>query len=146
MRLLASVLALCLLVSGCTLWKQPKNPSWKNATGSEQYERLMWKSIQEKNWKDAGAHLAPMFVGVSADGRRFDRAGWLEHWKNIEIRDLSLGELTVQSSGADMVVTYELQLQASGIPAAAKGFRVVSVWQQLQRGWVLTAQSATVIQ
>jgi hypothetical protein len=43
----------------------------------------------------------------------------------------------------DMTVVYELHLEAAGIPGAAKGFRVISVWQQLKRGWVLISHSAT---
>src|SRR5258708_34509335 len=143
MRLLASVLLLCLLVSGCTIGKQPKNPSWKGATGAEQYERLLWKAIQEKNWTEVQAHLAPAFVAVLPDGRKLDRAQWIEHWKSQPLRELSLGEVSVQPNGADMVIVYELHLQADGIPADGKGIRVVSVWQQLKRGWILISQAAT---
>jgi len=142
MRLLSSILVLTLLLSGCTLWKQQKKPSWNGATGAEQYERLLWKAIQEKSWREVEAHLAPMFVAVQPDGRKFDRAGWIEYWKAQPVNECSLGDMTVQPSGADMVVVYELHLQAAGIPAA-RGIRVISVWQQFQRGWVLISHSAT---
>jgi hypothetical protein len=142
MRLLTVVLALSLLVSGCTVWKQPKNPSWKGATGAEQYERLMWKAIQEKSWRDAETHLAPNFVAVLPDGRKLDRSGWIGHWKTQPVREFFLGEVSVQPNGADMVTVYELRLQGDG-PATGKGMRVVSVWQQLKRGWVLISQSFT---
>lgn len=145
MRLLSSVLILGLVISGCTVWKQQKNPSWKGATGAEQYERLLWKAIQEKSWGEVEAHLAPAFVAVPPDGRRLDRAAWIEHWKAHPVREFSLGELSVQPNGADMVVVYELRLQSEGAAAAAKGIRVVSVWQLLKKGWVLISQSSTTI-
>ena len=137
------MLILCLLVSGCTLWKQQKNPSWNGATGAEQYERLLWKAIQEKKWGEVEAHLAPTFVAVLPDGRKLDRAGWIEYWKAQPVREFSLGEISVQPNGADMVLVYQLHLQAQGIPAADKGFRVISVWQQLKQGWVLISYSST---
>ena len=91
-------------------------------------------------------HLAPAFVGVNASGQKFDRTGWLEYWKSAAVTDLSLGELTVEPEGPDMVVTYELHLAgASAASASSSSVRVVSVWQQLKKGWVLIAQSLTPI-
>ena len=139
------VLALLLTSSSCSIWKEPRSPSWKSAAGAEQYELLMWKAIRAGDWKEVEAHMAPLFAGAGPAGEKLDRAAFIERWKAVKIRDLSMGEATVQPSGTDMVVTYELHLDASGLPAAPKGLRIVSVWQQLKRGWVLTAQSATPI-
>jgi hypothetical protein len=83
---------------------------------------------------------------VNAEGKLFDRAGWLEQWKNAPVQDFSLGELQVQPEGPDMKVTYTLQIQAAGTAAATTGLQVVSVWQQLKKGWVLSATSMTPIQ
>jgi len=137
--------SLIVLLIGCTAWKEPKNKTWDNAPGAEQHERSMWQAMRDKHWTEVEHRLAPMFVGVDPEGQKFDRAGWVEHWKNVQIRDLSLGELSVQPNGADMVITYELHLDAieSGHPFAAKGLRVISVWQELKKGWTLTAQSVT---
>jgi hypothetical protein len=132
----------CLLLVGCA--GEPKHATWVNATGAEQHERLMWKAIQEKSWTDFEHHLSATFVGVNAEGKLFDRAGWLEQWKSAAVQDFSLGELQVQPEGPDMKVTYILQLQGPG--AAPAGWRVVSVWQQLKRGWVLSAMSMTPVQ
>jgi len=136
------LLLLVLASSGCTVWKEQKSPSWTAASGSEHYERLMWKAVQSKDWKELGAHLAPTFTGVAADGASLDRAAWIERWKSHPVTEFSLGELSVQPNGSDMVVTYELHLQGGG-SASSKGFRVVSVWQELKKGWVLIAQVAT---
>ena len=101
----------------------------------------MWQNFRDKDWKDVEHHLAPMFIGVDPEGKKFDRDGWLARWKNVQIRDLSIGEVSVQPNGADMVITYELRLDADSF--AGKTFRVVSVWQEAKKGWILTAQSLT---
>jgi len=135
------LLILCLALSGCL--KSPGKGPWANATGAEQYERLMWDAIRDKKWNDVENHLAPMFVGVDTHGKQYDRAGWLDHWKSIQIRDYSLGEVAVQPNGADMVVAYEIRAsgEMSGQPIPDAGVRVVSVWQQLKKGWVMIAQT-----
>jgi ketosteroid isomerase-like protein len=142
-RLFAISLLLCSILTGC--WKQPSRYNWSNAPGTEQYERLMWQAIRDKDWTEVERHLAPAFVGSDARGRSYDRAAWIEHWKATQIRDFSLGEVAVQPDGADMVVTYEVRLngEESGQPLLSAPVRMVSVWQQLKKGWILIAQSGT---
>jgi hypothetical protein len=106
----------------------------------------MWQSIQGKDWANVERRLSPTFVGVNAEGRMFDRAGWLELWKNAQLTEFSLGELQVQPEGPDMKVTYILNLPASGKGPAPAGQRVVSIWQQLKTRWLLSATSITPIQ
>ncbi len=132
------VLVVCL--TGCTIGKEPKHPTWKNATGAEQYERLMWQAIREKDWKNVQYHLAPTFVGVNAKGQSFDRAGWVGYWKASPVSDFSLGEVSVQPNGPDMTVTYVIRLSSSNSGTA---LRVISVWQQIKGGWTLIATSMT---
>jgi len=138
------VVGLSILLSGCA--GEPKHPTWNNSTGAEQHERLMWKAIQDKDWVNVERRLSPTFVGVNAEGRMFDRAGWLELWKNAQVTEFSLGELQVQPEGPDMKVTYILSLPASGKGSAPAGQRVVSIWQQLKTRWLLSATSITPIQ
>jgi hypothetical protein len=128
-----------LLVSGCTIGKESKHPTWKNATGAEQYERLMWQAIRDKDWKEVEYRLAPTFVGVNPKGQIFDRAGWIEYWKTAPVGGYSLGEVSVQPNGPNMTVTYVLHLEGF----ADGGLRVTSVWQQVKAGWILTSTSAT---
>ena len=106
----------------------------------------MWKAIQGKDWVNVERHLSPTFVGVNAEGRMFDRAGWLELWKSAQVTEFSLGELQVQPEGPDMKVTYILSLPASGKSPAPAGQRVVSVWQQLKTRWLLSTTAITPIQ
>ena len=139
------VVGLSILLSGCA--GEPKHPTWKNATGAEQHERLMWQAIQGKDWANVERHLSPTFVGVTADGGMFDRAGWLEQWKSAEVREFSLGEVQVQPEGIDMKVTYIFHVQASAkalLPSS--GLRVVSIWQDVKGRWMLSAMSMTPIQ
>jgi hypothetical protein len=132
-------LFLCVTLAGC--WSEPGKFNWKNAPGAEQYERLMWQAIQEKEWQQVQSHLAPVFVGVAPDGRNFDGSGWVGYWKALQVSDFSLGDLTVTPDGPDMVVTYVLNLNGTAVPSG--GLRVVSVWQQVKRGWILISQSET---
>lgn len=119
----------------------PKKATWSNATGAEQYERLMWQSAASGNWRDFERRLAPAFVGVDASGKSFDRAGWIERWKNAGVHDFAPGEIQVQPAGPEMVLTYELNLGG----ASSQRLRVVSVWQQVKSGWILIACSMTPI-
>jgi hypothetical protein len=133
---------LALFVLGC-YGGVPKHPSWKNATGAEQYERLMWQSMRDKDWSSVHARLAPSFTGVTARGRMLDREGWEAYWKSAPPKEFSIAEPTVQSNGADMVVTYVLHLnRKSGVSGDAAS-RVVSVWQEVRGGWILIATSHT---
>jgi len=139
------VVGLCFLAAGCA--GEPKHPTWKNATGAEQHERLMWQAIHDKDWTNVERHLSPTFTGVTADGRMFDRAGWLEQWRSSEMREFSLGEVQTQPEGTDMKVAYILQLRASAraqLPSSS--LRVVSIWQEVKSRWMLTAMSITAIQ
>jgi hypothetical protein len=139
------VVGLCSLAAGCA--GEPRHPTWKNATGAEQHEHLMWQSIQGKDWANVERHLSPTFVGVTADGRMFDRAGWLQQWQSTQVQEFSLGEVQVHPEGIDMKVTYIFHVQASAIgPPPSSGFRVVSIWQDVKSRWLLSATSITPIQ
>ena len=136
--------SLFLLAIGCSAGV-PKHTTWSNATGAEQYERLMWNAIRDQDWNAVQHRLAPMFVGVNPAGRAMDRAAWVEYWQGAHIADFSLGEFTVQPAGADMVVTYVLHLTSTGGAQLPPVLRVVSVWQGIKTEWILTATSATPI-
>ncbi|HXO38057.1 MAG TPA: nuclear transport factor 2 family protein [Candidatus Acidoferrum sp.] len=139
------VVGFCILFAGCA--GEPKHPTWKNATGAEQNERLMWQSIQGKDWANVERHLSPTFVGVTADGRMFDRAGWQQQWQSTQVQEFSLGEVQVHPEGSDMKVTYVFHIQAPATVALpSSGFRVVSIWQDVKSRWLLSAISITPIQ
>lgn len=140
--LLSAFLFISFLV-GCA--GPPKNPTWSNATGAEQYERLMWQAIQNRDWTNFEHRLAPAFVGVGPGGKAFDRANWVEHWKQAGITGYSLGEVAVQPGGPDLIITYVITFAgdnyANVIPS--NRMRVVSVWQQVRSRLVQTTCSMT---
>jgi hypothetical protein len=145
MRIVITMLVCFAILVGCA--GAPKHPTWKNATGAEQHERLMWRAIHDKDWVNVEGHLSPTFTGVTADGKMFDRAGWMEQWKNSDLREFSLGEVQTQPEGTDMKVTYIFSLQTSAKPlVTSSGLRVVSIWQEVKSRWMLTATSMTPIQ
>ena len=148
MRLLPiSIVLTGLMLSGCNLWNQPRQPNWTNATAAEHFERLMLKAIHDKDWAMVERHLAPLFVGAGPRGETLDHASWIEFWKKAQVKDFSIGEFSTQPDGPDMVATYVLHFDGaeSSQVVPAKGLRMVSVWQELKGGWVLTSQSATPI-
>src|SRR5512137_2388697 len=95
-----STVVMALSLAGCA-GGEPKHPTWKNATGAEQYERLMWQAVRDKDWKEVEYRLAPTFVGVNAKGQVLDRAGWVQYWKAGQMKGFSFGEVSVQPNGAD---------------------------------------------
>jgi hypothetical protein len=139
------VVCLSILLSGCA--GEPKHPTWKNATGAEQHERLMWQAIHDKDWVNVERHLSPTFVGVTPNGRMFDRAGWVEQWKGADVQEFSLGDMQIQPEGTDMKVTYIVHVKASAmVLLPSSGLRVISIWQEVKGRWMLTAMSITAIQ
>lgn len=142
---LSSLLA-CLFFGfmvGCA--GPPKHPTWSNATGAEQHERLMWQAMRNKDWTNFERSLAPAFVGIDSTGKSFHRAAWVERWKEAAITDYALGEMEVQPGGPDLVVTYLITLPSRN-PAnanAVQRLRVVSVWQHVKSRLILISSSMT---
>lgn len=131
-----------LLAAGCA--GAPKHPTWSNATSAEHMERLMWQAVREKDWSNFERHLSPTFIGVNAEGKAFDSAGWLACWQSAQIEETTLDEVSVQPEGSDMKLTYELRFRGQGPCLASPGpVRVVSVWQQIKARLVLTTTAIT---
>ena len=139
---LLPVLVLSAVLSACTMWDKPKATTWSNATGAEQFERLLWQEIKAANWPEVEKHLAPTFVVVSPGGVR-DRAAEMAFLRRLAVQDYALGDLEVRTSGSDMVVTYSMTLQASldGDPLPAGPWRMMTVWQQMGSTWTAIAHS-----
>ncbi len=139
---LLPVLALSVALSACTMWDKPKATTWSNATGAEQFERLMWQEIKAANWAEVEKHLAPTFVVQSPDGLR-DRAAEMAFLRRLAVKDFALGEVEVRPNGNDMVVTYSIAVEATldGRPMPSGPWRVMTVWQQVGTTWTAIAQS-----
>jgi hypothetical protein len=138
---LAAALAAC---SACTMWKEKPANAWSSATGAEQFERLMWRDVKEKQWAQVESHLAPTFAALSAGGTR-DRAATMDYLKSLSLADYTLGDFNVTTNGADMVVTYTARVTGTykGQPLAPEPIRMMTVWQQVTKNWVAIAHSET---
>ena len=144
-RLYPVLMALMLgtvLTAGC--WAEKKPATWSSATAPEQFERLFWDSVKAKDWQEVQNRLAPNFVSQSRAGTE-DKAAFLARLQRMELQEVSIGDVQVQSNGADMVVTYTLSMSGSsgGQPMAAGPVRMMSVWQQVKRGWIMIAHTET---
>ncbi len=139
---LLPVLVLSAAMCACTMWDKPKASTWSNATGAEQFERLLWQEIKAANWAGVETRLAPAFVVVSPGGVR-DRAAEMAFLRRLAVQDYALGEVEVRPSGNDMVVTYSMTLQASfdGHPLPSGPWRMMTVWQQVGNTWTVIAHS-----
>lgn len=137
-RGLTLVLA-ALLLAGCG---SPKPNTWSGATGAEQFERLFWQSIQQKDWTNVEHHLASNFVATTPTGR-LERADALARIKQLDIQDFTLGDVDVRPAGSDMVVTYDITLHGTvgGQPLPATPVHMMTVWQQVKHGWIAVAHA-----
>ncbi len=139
---LAAAVFLVTVLSGCTMYDKPKTTTWANATGAEQFERLMWQEIKAGNLPEVEKRLASTFVALSPSGVR-DRAAEMDLLRRFALKEYSLGELEVRPNGNDMVVTYTLTLDGTldGQPVPPGPWRVMTVWQQVGTNWAAIAQS-----
>jgi len=142
-RLTTLVLSLMLWLSGCTIWGEHKPHAWTEVTGGESLERVFWEQVKNKKWTELEPHLAATYVLVTPE-RSFERAAALEHWKQLDVREYSLGDFNVQPNGNTYVVAYTLILRGklAGQPLPNTPMRAMTVWQHLARDWYAIAHSA----
>jgi hypothetical protein len=123
------------------MWKNPPR-GWAGATGGEQLERQFWKDVADQHWSGLQRHLASKFTLTTPEGF-FGADQALEHWKQLELQDYSLGNFKVEPNGADVVVSYTLTLRGTraGQPMSSAPTYVMSVWQEVGPRWLLIARS-----
>lgn len=137
---LAALVSLFLAVSivACTEGKPPQSQAWSAATGAEAYERLMWKSIRDGDFKQVERHLAPIYTLTTRSGIA-GRNRALDYFRGLNLSDVVIGDLQVRPEGADMVVSYTASLQSK--TGAAQKYYMTTVWQQVKKGWIAIAHS-----
>lgn len=147
MRIATSALILLALAGllGCTVWGEHKPTAWTDVTGGESLERIFWHEVEAGHWAELESRMAPNFVLITSQGA-FDRAAAIEHWKQLQLQDFSLGELQSQLNGDTYTVVYILNIRemVHGKPVPIAPYRALTVWQrQAKEEWVMIAHSAT---
>jgi hypothetical protein len=132
-------LGLALFTTACTEGKPPQSQAWSAATGAEAYERLWWKAIQDRDFKTAERHLAPIYTLTTPAGIK-NRDQAIPYLESLKLTSISLGELEVKPEGPDMVVSYSAVVQRTA-SSAPQRYYMTTVWQQVKRGWIAIAHT-----
>lgn len=124
------------------MWRQPAK-GWNGATSGEQLEKLWWSDYKAGNFTEMSRHVAESVVTTTASGS-FAKPAWFAHLKEVHLDDYALGDVEVKSNGADMMVSYVITLRGSfrGRPLPARE-RMLTVWQQVGKGYLIVAHTAT---
>ena len=137
---IASLLAAALAtvgLSGCTIYGE-KKPALKSTTSSEQFERLFWSAVKAKNWQQLPGMLAAN-VMYHAGGKVLSKDQVVPYLQGLNIADFTITNMVVKPNGVDMTLSYTLQLSPAG--GSLQTLTVISVWQQVPKGWILIAHS-----
>jgi hypothetical protein len=133
-----SLLAAAMTLSGCTIYGEKKPPTLKSTTSAEQYERILWSSVKAKNWQQLpGMFAANVMYGVG--GKVLSKDELLTYLQGLNLADFTITGMVVKPNGPDMTLNYTLQRSTTGSPV--QSFTAISVWQQVQSGWILIAHS-----
>lgn len=144
MRPLLILLAICAIAIpflACTEGKPPASQGWSVATGAEAYERQWWKSVEDRDFKTAEWHLAPIYTLTTPSGIR-DRDAAMKYFQGLDVTSINIADLQVKPEGADMVVSYEATLQTRSA-AEPQRYYMATVWQQAKKGWIAITHSET---
>ena len=143
LRVLSIVLLLALTLPLTACWEEKQPATWKSATGAEALEKLFWDEVKAKNYAEIERHVAATYAAVGPRGT-IDRAGFMEHVKQFEIDDYSLGNLESRPAGNEVVVTYDITLRGKleGQPLPPVPFHMMTVWQESKGGgWIMIAHA-----
>lgn len=131
----ALVVFTLLLTSACTIAPEKAKPNWNQATSAEQYERLFWNSVKARNWREVEAHLSSTIL---AEGSEIvlDKQQLLQHLKQIDLTDYSMGDIRTEVNGPDLAITYTMRIHGTinGKPFPDRPLRMLTVWQQVEKG------------
>jgi hypothetical protein len=135
--------ALLAICTGCTFYSEKPKPAWDTATSAEQHERLFWEAVKAKNWAGVEAHLAGTVVTEAPDAVR-NKQQTMEHIRQLNLTDYSLGDVQTETNGGDLIITYTITVHGSvaGKPLPDRPMRMMSVWQPLKRGMVMIAHTS----
>lgn len=137
----AAVLAVMIL-SGCIHFTRAN--AFQKATSPGEYEQQMWEHVKAGRWLDVRARMAETLLVTMPNGSH-NRAEMLEFLQGLKLTSFEIQDLKSSPNGADMVVTYDLELRGTsrGQPIPPARVHVLTVWQSVKRGWIEVAQSIT---
>ena len=143
MRSLLCVALALLATTACTMYGEKPKPAWDTATSGEQYERLFWDSVKAKNWADVESHLSGTVITETPDAVR-NKQQTMDHIRQLNLTDYSLGDLQTETNGPDLIVTYTITIHGSfnSQPLPDKPQRMMSVWQPMKKGAVMAAHTS----
>jgi hypothetical protein len=134
---IASLLAAALAtigLSGCTIYGPKKPPTLQSTTSAEEYEKLFWSAVKKKDWQQLPGLLAAN-VMYNAGGKVLNKDQVIPYLQGLNITDFTISNMVVKPNGADMTLSYTLQLSPAG--GSLQTLTAISVWQQVPRGWIL---------
>lgn len=124
-------------LSGCTVFPEKKNPSLQQTTSAEQTERIFREMVRKQDWIKVQPLLAANLVWTMP-GRSLTREQVMAYLQGLPPSDYTITDVSVKPNGPDMTVIYTLQTQAGG---TAGKVAVVSVWQQVKGGYIMTVHN-----
>ena len=118
--------------------------AFQKATNPGEYEQQMWEHVKAAKWLDVQAHMAESYRCTMPNGAH-SRSEMMDFLQTLKLDSFAITNLQSSANGADMVVTYDLQLvgKSNGQPIAAARLHVLTVWQGVKRGWIEVGQSFT---
>lgn len=128
----------------CTFYGEHPASSYDEATGGESLERVFWKHVAAGNWTEVERALASNYSAIWPSGV-LNRAAALDQYRKWSVKDYSLGDLKTELNGATIVVTYTIMLKGTtGSQQLPGSSRMMTVWQQQKKGWIIIAQNLSV--
>ena len=140
-RLPILLLLMCAVLAETGCWDPPKTNSWNNATGAEQFERLLSGKPGRALLECYAFRMITLrflilplvlFCWVLADGARAEDAA-APRIGRISVADGNAALNTMNLRG-----TYQRQ------PLELKDTRMMTVWQQVKGGWVAIAHADSI--
>ena len=127
-----------MALAGCTVYPNPKSPSLTQTTSAEQVDRIFWQQVQQANWTQANALLAPNAVW-RVNGQVVPRAQVVPWLQSLGIHGVQVSNVTLAPAVHDMNMVYTVEMQADKAVSAQVGaacagrpqtLSALAVWQQ----------------
>ena len=151
-----------LMLGGCTVYPEQKQPTLTQTTSAEQVNRIFWQDVEQAKWAAANALLAPNAVW-RVNGEVVTRAQIVPWLQSLGVHGAQMSDVALTPAVNDMNLVYTVQIQSEKAVAAETGagcagrpqtLSALAVWQQPQptgktdkskeyRGYLLTVHDLT---